>query len=357
MVQVLKPSVGRSPRCRQRVTGGLILVLAVVLAACGSSPPSEKAISAGADLAVQTGTPESPKVRVGVSVADSAYLPLYMCVRYTCAKHGIEMELNTFQGDAEVNQALIGGAVDFNVQSLSGMLGARAAGAKVKAFFGGMNQADFAWVANPKIKSWDDLRGKSIGVTTYGSLTDSLTRYTLNKQGVTPEKDVRIVQAGGSPTSWPTIRAGALDAGILSINFWLQAKSEGFTILGYQKDMVAPTWPKEVFAAPEAWLQKNPNTATAVLRGFSDAVTLLKNDKEKATATLVDELKYKSPERAAAVYDVIAPEFHADGRIPVEAMDVFWKIQQDLDVVEGPLEDDEYLDSRWIDSYKEWAPK
>jgi NitT/TauT family transport system substrate-binding protein len=279
-----------------------------------------------------------------------------VCVRVTCKDNGVELELVTFQGDAETNQALLGGAVDFNVQALAGMMNLLKTGKEVRAFYGGMNTADFAWVAQPGIKSWADLKGKRIGVTTFGSLTDSLTRQALTQQGLEPEKDVQIIQAGGSPTSWPTIKAGALDAGILSINFWLQAEEQGFTILGKQKDEIAPTWPKEVFVAPVEFIDANPNTITAILRGFSAAVELIHKDKKLATSVLSEELKYK-PERADKVYDAISSSFHADGRMAKEAMPVFWKVMQTNKVVDGPLDPEKWLVTDWLDTYDEWVKK
>jgi NitT/TauT family transport system substrate-binding protein len=309
-----------------------------------------------AESSVPMGEPEMSTVRIGISVADSAYLPVYVCARMTCAEEGLDVQLFTFQGDAETNQALLGGSVDLNVQSLSGPMNAINAGQPVRVFYAGMNQADFAWVAQPDVETWEDLRGRSIGVTTYGSLTDTLTRYALQANGLEPEVDIRIVQAGGSPTSWPTIRAGTLDAGILSMNFWLTAQDEGFTILGHQSEEIAPSWPKEVFAAPEDFIRSNPNTITALLRGFARAVLMIKEDKQLGVDVLVDELDYE-PERASQVYDFILPQFHADGRMAEEALPVFWELQETLGNVDGPWEPQDYMITDWLDTYAEWGPE
>ena len=86
----------------------------------------------------------------------------------------------------------------------------------VKGFYAGFHQADFAWLAQPSVKTWADLKGGTIGVSTFGSLTDALTRYVLRKHALAPETDVRIMQAGPSATSIQMLRSGRLLAAIQS---------------------------------------------------------------------------------------------------------------------------------------------
>lgn len=340
-------------RMRRAVLLCAVLAAALVTAACGGDDaPDIDDVKLGAQA---DGEPESTSLKVGISVADSAYLPLYACIQGPCKDAGLDIELLTFEGDAEASQALLGGATDLNVQSLAGILTLVGNDSGVRAFYGGMNSADFAWVAQPDIKSWDDLEGKEIGVSTFGSLTDTLTRTVLKEHGLDPETDVKIVQAGGSPTAWPTIQQGALDAGILSVNFWLQAEEEGFTILGHQRDEIAPAWPKEVFAATQDWIASNPNTITTLLRAFSDSVEMVQSDKDLATQIFVDELDY-DPERAGRVYDTVKGDFYADGQLPDDAtMDAFWDAMVASKTVDRALKPDEYLISDWIDSYEQWS--
>ena len=60
------------------------------------------------------------------------------------------------------------------------------------------------------IKTWADLKGGTVGVSTFGSLTDQLTRYVLRRHGLKPETDVQIMQAGPSATSIQLLRSRSL---------------------------------------------------------------------------------------------------------------------------------------------------
>src|SRR4029077_413191 len=101
-------------------------------------------------------------------------------------------------------------------RQLTGLLNLIGANQPVKGFYAGFHQADFAWLAQSSIKTWADLKGGTVGVSTFGSLTDQLTRYVLRKHGLKPETDVRIMQAGPSATSIQLLRSGRLLAAIQS---------------------------------------------------------------------------------------------------------------------------------------------
>lgn len=67
-----------------------------------------------------------------------------------------------------------------------------------------------------------DIKGKRFGVSTYGSLTDALTRYAVRQAGLDPEKDVQILQVGGSANALAAMQSGQIDASIsiIRINLW-----------------------------------------------------------------------------------------------------------------------------------------
>src|SRR6202023_2994571 len=123
---------------------------------------------------------------------------------------GLDVELISFRGDAEVAQALAGNSIDLSLQSLDGLINLINAGQPVRGFYAGFFQSDFAWLAQPRIKQWKDLKGGTAGVSTYGSLTDQLTRYILKRNGLEPEKDVQLVQVGTTASMLQALKAGRL---------------------------------------------------------------------------------------------------------------------------------------------------
>jgi ABC-type nitrate/sulfonate/bicarbonate transport system substrate-binding protein len=86
-------------------------------------------------------------------------------------------------------------------------------------------------VASKEITGAAQLRGKKLGVSRLGASSDFLLRYLLKKTGLSPEKDVTIVQVGSSPVRMAALANGSIDGTALTFEEMLVAKKLGFNIL------------------------------------------------------------------------------------------------------------------------------
>jgi ABC-type nitrate/sulfonate/bicarbonate transport system substrate-binding protein len=82
-------------------------------------------------------------------------------------------------------------------------------------------------MARPEIEKAEQLRGKSLGITRFGTSIDTGARIALRHFGLVPEKDVAIVQIGGMESIVPAMHANRVQAGILSYPSITQAKKLG----------------------------------------------------------------------------------------------------------------------------------
>jgi ABC-type nitrate/sulfonate/bicarbonate transport system substrate-binding protein len=299
---------------------------------------------------------EKPKLTLGLAVPAASFLPVYVAAARTWKDAGLEVEIVSFRGDAEVSQAMAGGSLDLSLQSLDGLINLINSNQPVKGFYAGFHQADFAWLAQPSIKTWADLKGGTMGVSTFGSLTDQLTRYVLRKHGLKPETDVRIMQAGPSATSIQLLRSGRLLAAIQSAPTKWVAEDLGLTVLGTQEKEIAPQWPKHSFVARSKFLDENPQTLRAFLRAHVAAIRLARADRALAVKVLVDQVKYQAS-YAARAYDENLPAFDERGRLPDDKyMDIFWSIVIAAGTVPEPWPAARLLDDRFIGTFADWAP-
>jgi NitT/TauT family transport system substrate-binding protein len=83
-----------------------------------------------------------------------------------------------------------------------------------------------------------ELKGKVIGITAIGSSTDTLARYLLSKSGVTPDRDVALLGTGTTANILTAMKAGTVDAGVLSPPFNAMAKQLGYRTMAYFGDYV-----------------------------------------------------------------------------------------------------------------------
>ena len=299
---------------------------------------------------------ETPKLTLGLAVPAASFLPVYVAAARTWKEAGLAVEIVSFRGDAEVSQAMAGGSLDLSLQSFDGLINLINSNQPVKGFYAGFHQADFAWLAQPSIKTWADLKGGTIGVSTFGSLTDQLTRYVLRKHSLKPETDVRIMQAGPSATSIQLLRSGRLLAAIQSAPTKWVAEDLGLTVLGTQEKEIAPQWPKHTFVARAKFLDENPETVRAFLRAHVAAIRLARADRALAVKVLVDQVKYQAS-YAARAYDENLPAFDERGRLPEDKyMDIFWSIVIAAGTAKEPWPAARLMDDRFIGTFADWAP-
>jgi NitT/TauT family transport system substrate-binding protein len=176
------------------------------------------------------------------------------------------------------------------VISLDGAIRLIEAGQPVRVFYAGVSHVLFEWYARPEIKSWNDLRGRTMGISTFSSLSDHLTRYVLRRHGLDPGRDVSLIQSGGR--DWPgALRAGRLDSVVLAHPFTWMAEAAGFTRLGSQAAEVADAWPRNVFVAKTKLLTAEPATFRAFLAAYVTALRSLRGDRAGTIDQLVARFK------------------------------------------------------------------
>ena len=334
-----------TPLMRSRRT---LLAIVLCLGVLCAAPP---------DVRAQVGKPETQAVTIGLSVNDSTFLPIYLAESAGYFRdEGLTVKVLAFRGGSDLTRALVADSVHVAVAAPTSVLAAINAGEKVKVFYGGFNQAPFFWYAAPSIKTMADVKGKRLGITRFGSSTDALTRFALVAAKLDPNKDVRIIQGGGSGERLAALEANQIDAGIFTWPHNFAAADRGFNLIASQSDFM-PDFPIQSFFAMQAFIDKNPQTLKGVLRAFVRAVRLAKADRDLSTKTLVSRAGLEEA-YAARAYDQLVDGWREDGRLATETgMKKFFEMAIAAGDVEREWSRAEYWDDRFASSFKDWAPK
>ena len=325
-----------------------LLGIALLLGAlCAGSP----------EVRAQAAKPEITDVTIGLSVNDSTFLPIYLAESAGYYKNeGLNVKVLAFRGGSDLTRALVAGSVQVAVAAPTSVLAAINAGEKVKVFYGGFNQAPFFWYAAPSIKTMADVKGKRLGITRFGSSTDALTRFALVAAKLDPNKDVRIIQGGGSGERLAALEANQIDAGIFTWPHNFAAADRGFNLIASQSDFM-PDFPIQSFFAMQTFIDKNPQTLKGVLRAFVRGVRLAKADRDLSTKTLVSRAGLEET-YAARAYDQLVDGWREDGRLATdEGMKKFFEMAIAAGDVDRAWPRGEYWDDRFASSFKDWAPK
>jgi ABC-type nitrate/sulfonate/bicarbonate transport system substrate-binding protein len=172
------------------------------------------------------------KLRVAYAAITAAFsIPWVAKEAGIFQRHGLDVELVYIAAGSRAVQTLVGGSID--VAAIGGPAGvdAKLAGADTIYVAIPVNRVIVFTVAAPQIQRVEELRGKSIGVTRIGTVTDFFTRLYLRQNGLVPDRDVMIRQTGGLPETVAALKAGQIHAGTFGFPAVLHARAAGFHVL------------------------------------------------------------------------------------------------------------------------------
>jgi len=172
------------------------------------------------------------KLRVAYAAITAAFsIPWIAKEAGIFQRHGLDVELVYIAAGSRAVQTLVGGSID--IAAIGGPAGvdAKLAGADTVYVAIPVNRVLVFTVAAPQIQRIEEMRGKSIGVTRIGTVTDFFTRLYLRQNGLVPDRDVMIRQAGGLPEIVAALKAGQIEGGTFGFPAVLHARAAGFRVL------------------------------------------------------------------------------------------------------------------------------
>ena len=195
-------------------------------------------------------------------------------------KHGLFVDPVYVASGTKVAQAMIAG--EFPIALAGGtVVNANLAGGDIAIFGGVTNVPSFYVFVHSSIKRPEDLRGRTVGITTFGSSTDFSIRYLIKKLGMEPDRDVKILQMGGQPQIVAGMIAGAIQAGVLSSPANYNATKAGFQLLVDFKS-VGLDYPTVSLVSTRSYIKSDPQTVRRFLMAYSEGTERLYRDKEFA---------------------------------------------------------------------------
>lgn len=286
------------------------------------------------------------RIVVGLSSVNIAFLPVYVTQEKGFFKdEGLEVLLVMFNAGSTNLQALIGGDVQIMGSAFVETIGGRAAGVDIKNFWGICNLMPFQLYSQPDFTSMKQAKGKSFAISRFGSLTDFLTRATLNHFGIDP-KEVTILQIGSTPARFAALTAKGVDASIVWFPVTEIAKSKGFAKLLDLKE-VFPEWPYETFAAKDSWLAKEKATVTKFLRAYRRGVKHTLENKEDGIRAIRKYVKM-DPAYAPAGYEEYRGSFPVDGKIAEKPISVVIDHEYKVGRIKKKISLDELIDRSFM---------
>lgn len=256
------------------------------------------------------------KVRIGVSNYNISNLTVGVAQTKDFFKQeGIEAEIIRMNPNV-ATMALVSGDIDYSTL-IGSVIGANLKGAKLKMIACSQDRTPLSLVGKAAIKSVKELKGKTIGVGSYGSTPDIIARMVVKHYGVDPETEIKMLALGSDSARLTALKEGVVDAIIVAPPVDFEGKKMGFNILSRAGDILR--FPYNGLGTSVEKITERPDGVKRVIRAIVRANGFIRRNREGAIQVLVNWTKTK-PEFAEAAYDSTVGVFSQDGTIPEDGL-------------------------------------
>jgi NitT/TauT family transport system substrate-binding protein len=257
-------------------------------------------------------------------------------------KHGLFVDPVYVASGTKVAQAVIAG--EFPVALAGGtVVNATLAGGDTVIIGGLVNVPSFYVYVSPSIKRPEDLKGKSIGITTYGSSTDFSVRYLIKKWGMEPDRDIKVLQMGGQPQIVAAMVGGSVQGGVLSSPTDFKAKKAGFHQLVDFKT-VGLDYPTVSLISTRSFIKKDPQTVRRFLMAYSEGTERLYRDKEFTMKVIGKYTKTDDRETLESAYGFATTFIERPPHLPYKAVETILAQMAEKDPKVKEHKADEFID-------------
>ncbi|MGH7826162.1 MAG: ABC transporter substrate-binding protein, partial [Candidatus Binatia bacterium] len=277
----------------------LVILIALVFGSLtvGAPPPS-----AAAD---KTGSAALQKVNVAYSSISGNNAPLWVTLeKGFFRKHGLDVQAILIESGTTSAQALVSGEVSFAHMAGAAVMQSNLRGADTVMIAGAVNTLVFKLFTDKSISRPDQLKGKAVGVTRFGSSTDFAMRYALDKYGLEPNKDVAILQLGNVPALLSGLEGGKLQGAMLSPPTTLKAKKAGFPVLA-DLQMLGLEYQHTGVATTRALIKSKPDLVRDFMRAYVEGIHYAKTHRRESLEILAKYLRTDDKEVLEETYESI----------------------------------------------------
>jgi len=212
--------------------------------------------------------------------------------------------------------ALSTGDVDY-CQLFGAVVGGAIAGLPVRIVAGFLDNWPMTLIAQPELKSLKDLKGKTLGISSFGATPDVAARLMIKRAGIDPEKEIKILALGSDAARLTALKQRVVDVVVISPPADTQMEKQGYTILARAYELFS--FPYLGLGTHTQKIKDKPDEIRRVIKATIRANRFIRDHRDEAVQTLIGWGKVER-EFAYASYDALRNLFNADGAIPEDGL-------------------------------------
>jgi len=212
--------------------------------------------------------------------------------------------------------ALATGDIDY-CQLFGAVVGGAIAGLPVRIVAGFLDNWPMTLIAQPEYKSLKELKGKTLGVSSYGATPDVGARMMLKQIGLDPEKEIKVLALGSDAARITALKQRVVDLIVISPPADSQMEKQGYRILARAYELF--TFPYLGLGTQLRKIKEKPDEIRRAIKATIRANRFIRDNRDEAVQTLVDWGKVER-DYAYASYDALRNLFNADGSVPEDGL-------------------------------------
>lgn len=214
-------------------------------------------------------------------------------------KHGLDAEVIFFRGGQVATQALVAG--DPPIVNIGTVVQANLQGHDLALIASSENAYNYSVITRPNISRIEQLKGRRLGVSGFGSASHNAALILLRRMSLEPNKDVAVIVAGPTLERLASLDAGRIDATVLTPSEIPRAKKQGFVEIFDMNDLGIEVQGNG-FATSRSFIRANRPTVKAALKGYVEAIHYIHQNRGNTEKILTQYMRTTDAEVLDASY-------------------------------------------------------
>jgi len=256
------------------------------------------------------------KIRIAVSNPNMPNLTSQMALKRNFFKdENLDVEIIRMNPNVAIT-ALATGDVDY-CQLFGAVVGGAIAGLPVRIVAGFLDNWPMTLIAQPEVKTLKDLRGKTLGISSFGATPDVAARMMIKQAGIDPEKEIKVLALGSDAARMTALMQRVVDVVVMSPPADTQLEKQGYKILARAYELF--NFPYLGLGTNTRKIKGKPQEIRRVIKAAIRANRFIRDNRDEAVRTFMSWGKVER-EFAYASYDALRNLFNADGAVPEDGL-------------------------------------
>ena len=306
-------------------------------------------------LALDTSAPsaqEKPLIYLGASSKTLGYSPLWVATRKGFfEQQGLDVQLVLLRGVPMTLQALAGGSLHFGSGGPEPYIEASERGGLDFVITGGIiNGIAQFLIAGKNYKTYEDLRGATLGTASLTGGTITALREALKLKGLEYPRDYKLlVVAGGSSANLAALQSGQIAATTVAVPLNYAAEESGLNVIGRLGDAI-PYFQTNALVVKRSWAEKNRPIMVRFMKAMLQTYRWMFENRDPAVEFLAREMQLK-PLHARKGWEFYTQNrlWPPDGDVTLEGIKTNIRVYAEQTGAKGPLpEAGKYVDRSFL---------